>query len=473
MIMAENGTNIPHMFIIGTYFLNDHPLAGHHLSKFIRVEKEQVAYMSIPTKYLAGVAALAIGLLSACAPATQTARTSAPAVPAAGILLFGDSGYLLSYPDKGDYTKVLTQEQYLENERASWLKDKRPPEEYEPRPFAVSPETGGVMAASGLQAVSTAITNFCLEQEPCDFGLMLGDNVYPNGLSFGADGFDDASRMRDLYTLPFGRLVEEQDSYVTYVTLGNHDWKTSRASGMAQIDFFRNAKGYYIDGPFYSVKPPAGKGEIELFIVDTSMLLSTVTVFQDSLNDDGSEVVSDEVEVPDWFVEPLTDAERGMATWLEQALKASTARWKIVVAHHPIWSSSGSKFEQARALRQLILPAMCRYADAYIVGHDHTLEVHTDDCRETLGKSDVEPLVQIVSGAASKQRPVNTKFMRQQDLKYPEHKTLFAKGLVWGFAYLDINGDEAKVTILSVPDDGSSDISVEYEYRFARRSTVH
>ena len=52
-----------------------------------------------------------------------------------------------------------------------------------------------------------------------------------------------------------------------------------------------------------------------------------------------------------------------MAQWLEAALRESTARWKIVIGHHPIWSSAGSKFQQARMLRRLILPALCRYAD--------------------------------------------------------------------------------------------------------------
>jgi hypothetical protein len=80
-----------------------------------------------------------------------------------------------------------------------------------------------------------------------------------------------------------------------------------------------------------------------------------------------------------------------MASWLEEALRTSTARWKFVVGHHPIWSSSGSKFEQGRALREMILPAMCRYADAYLVGHDHTLEIHTVHDRQHTVLTDVEP----------------------------------------------------------------------------------
>jgi hypothetical protein len=169
----------------------------------------------------------------------------------------------------------------------------------------------------------------------------------------------------------------------------------------------------------------------------------------------------------------MTDEERNMSAWLEDALKTSTAKWKFVIAHHPIWSSSGSKFEQARVLRELLLPPMCRYADAYIVGHDHTLEIHTDDCTAALGQATGKPLVQIVSGAAAKQRPIHTSFMWHQERKYPEHKTIWAAGLLWGFAHMQLEGDNAKVSILSVPDDGSADISTDFEYEFGRRSHLN
>jgi tartrate-resistant acid phosphatase type 5 len=159
-----------------------------------------------------------------------------------------------------------------------------------------------------------------------------------------------------------------------------------------------------------------------------------------------------------------------MSLWLEAKLKQSNAKWKIVIAHHPIWSSSGSKFEQGRSLRKLIMPAMCRYADAYIVGHEHTMEIHEDNCEATMGEAMDPPLVQIVSGAASKQRPLNTNFMRQQEAKYPGHKTIWAEGLLWGFAHMTVEGDTASVTLLSVPDDGGSEHTVDFEYQFERRS---
>ena len=405
--------------------------------------------------------------LTACSGSNQSDVAASKSV---GILIFGDSGYHLDYPDQDDYDDLFTQEGFEQDEWDDWTEDKRPMDEFEARPTSISPVTGKTVPASGLAAISKAMKHFCAELATCDFGMMLGDNIYPSGATLGTDGFDDADRFRDMFTDPLGDLVKEPDSYRTYATLGNHDWETSREGGFAQIEFLQQAEEFYIDGPYYTVKPPAGNGDIELFIVDTSMILASTTVYEDTLNDDGSESTTDAVDEPDYNVGLLTEADKAQPQWLDDALKASTAKWNIVVAHHPIWSSSGSKYEQAKVLRELLLPAMCRYADAVIVGHDHTLEIHTDDCSVALGEATAEPLVQIVSGAAAKQRPTHTTFMQHQDAKYPEHKTIMAEGLLWGFSHMTIDGDDAVVTMMRIPDDGSSDITTSFVYEFSRRS---
>jgi hypothetical protein len=420
--------------------------------------------------------ALCLAMLAAAACGRQTNSVDDPAAAAdaqelsVGILLFGDSGYHLDYPDQDDFDELFSEEEFQQSEWDDWVEDKRPQDQFEARPISVSPVTGKTVPATGMHAIALAMKNYCRDTRTCDFGALLGDNIYPSGATFGADGKDDIQRFRDMFTVPFGKLVADPSTYLTYVALGNHDWETSRQAGFAQIAFLEKEPGFYMDGPYYTVKPPAGKGDIELFVIDTSMILASVPVFADSLNDDGSEVTTSEVEPVDYHVEPLTDAERAMPQWLENALRESTARWKFVVAHHPIWSSSGSKFEQARVLRQLLLPAMCRYADGYLVGHDHTLEIHTDSCEATLGEPTEKPLVQIVSGAAAKQRPIHTTFMQKQDEKYPEHETLWAEGLLWGFAHLQVEGDSATVRLLSIPDDGSSVIAEDFAYSFERRS---
>ena len=58
------------------------------------------------------------------------------------------------------------------------------------------------------------------------------------------------------------------------------------------------------------------------------------------------------------------------------------------------------------------------------------------------------PLPQIVSGAAAKQRPVNSWFMAHQARNNPELTTTYAKGLIWGYVHLTLGrgpGDGARV----------------------------
>ena len=252
--------------------------------------------------------------------------------------------------------------------------------------------------------------------------------------------------------------------------MGNHDWKTSRAGALAQVAYLSTTVPFYMDGVAYRVQPPAAQGEVELFVIDTTVMLAGQTVYEDSLADDARELRPSRREDPDPWVAPRTRTERDMAAWLERSLAESDARWKIVIGHHPLWSSAGSKYEQARVLRRLILPALCRHADVYLAGHDHTLELHYDDCSRALPGAAVQPLPAVVSGAASKQGALNTAFMRHQLARYPQLSTAWARGLVWGFAHLTLSGEEATLRFIETPDDASGAVQPIHTARFTRRS---
>jgi tartrate-resistant acid phosphatase type 5 len=299
---------------------------------------------------------------------------------------------------------------------------------------------------------------------------MLGDNIYPKGATLGADGDDDATRFEKIFREPFAGYADLGADFRIYAALGNHDWKTSRAGAMAQVDYLSRTPPFYMDGIVYRVRPAAAQGAVELFVIDTTVLLAGQMVYEDALADDASELRPTRREESDRWVTPKTRAERDMAAWLERSLAASDARWKIVIGHHPLWSSAGSKYEQARVLRRLILPALCRYADAYLAGHDHTLELHYDDCSEALPRAKVPPLPAIVSGAAAKQRGLNSAFMRHQRGRYSELTTEWARGMVWGFAHLTLRGDEATLRFVTTPDDSSATADLAYTASFKRRS---
>ena len=60
----------------------------------------------------------------------------------------------------------------------------------------------------------------------------------------------------------------------------------------------------------------------------------------------------------------------------------------------------------------------------------------------------------VVSGSASKMRPTNTAFIRRQLEVHPELRTLYAKGLVWGFAHLTFDHSEMRVEISRMVAEG-------------------
>jgi acid phosphatase len=59
--------------------------------------------------------------------------------------------------------------------------------------------------------------------------------------------------------------------------------------------------------------------------------------------------------------------------WFESALKSSVAPWKIVIAHHPVYS--GGEHGDTPYIIENILPLLEKYkVQAYFNGHDHDLQ---------------------------------------------------------------------------------------------------
>jgi len=415
---------------------------------------------------LAAVLGAFLCTLLGCAAPKTGAEDKGSAMAPVDILVFGDSGYDYDWLKAEDHEFPLDFRAYLIEQVDDWIEDKRPPADFALGPFHYVTQTGGWVDASGLWPVASAMRSWCAQPDRCEFGVLAGDNIYPSGATLGADGRDDAQRFDDLLYLPYIGMQQDNPDFSIYAVLGNHDWETSRGGALAEIEWMQSSRLYHLDGLYYRAMPAP---DVELFAFDSTVLLAGHTVYKEGFSDDGRPVVTGVIEPPEPGAVPEGD-ERNIAQWLEASLRSSTARWKIVLAHHPIWSSSSGKYEQAKVLREAILPALCRYADVFLVGHEHTLEVHTDDCRTVLGKPDPQPLVQLVSGAAAKQRPLHTSFMAYQDKAYPEKKTYYTKGLVWGFATLRLESDSGEITILTIPNSGSGETSVDYTFQFTRRS---
>lgn len=318
---------------------------------------------------------------------------------------------------------------------------------------------------SGLPVMGPLLTNYC-KANTCDFAVMLGDNIYPDGVE-GIDAEDDQKRFEDVFITPFAPLLEHDPDFRIFPTLGNHDWRGKRQGAQAQVEFLKTTPPFQMGGLFYSVKPEGTNGLVEVFVIDTEMLLSTAIVYEPNLDDNGSEARdTGEIDNVGKHVGALNEAEENQLGWLKEALAASTAEWKIVTGHHPLWSSGSTKFEQAHALKEILLPVLCGNADAYFAGHEHTLEVHADTCETVIAEGEATPLLQVVSGAFSKSRPLHPGFMTYQAATYPQLKTALVKGKIpegaehqykqtWGFAHVSLLGDKATIRIISQIEDTS------------------
>lgn len=155
-------------------------------------------------------------------------------------------------------------------------------------------------------------------QNPVDFVILGGDNIYPDG---------DLAKVETHFNQPYAALLRAGVPF--HAVLGNHDIRTG--NGDPQVAY----KPFGMKGRWYTLQ----KGPIEFFMLDTN----TNTPWQ--------------------FQMP----------WLKNALAKSTAPWKVVVGHHPIYSA-GLYGDDTGAISRLT-PLFAKYGvRLYLNGHEHNYE---------------------------------------------------------------------------------------------------
>jgi tartrate-resistant acid phosphatase type 5 len=177
------------------------------------------------------------------------------------------------------------------------------------------------------------------------FVLAVGDNFYEDGVASVEDRQWQSS-FEKVYTAPSLQVP-------WYAVLGNHDY---HLSADAQIAYSKASKRWNMPARYYQrTEQIDAATAADFFFIDTMPM----AVFDD-----------DEVQF-DKNV-PRHDVPNQMA-WLESSLAASTAPWKIVVGHHPVYS--GGIHGDTPFLVEHVLPLLQKHGvQAYINGHDHDLQ---------------------------------------------------------------------------------------------------
>lgn len=203
----------------------------------------------------------------------------------------------------------------------------------DPQPDALPPGKGvGVVllgdAGTGDKEqykVGASMAKYC-EKNDCDFGLLLGDNIYEFGVRTPQD-----SQFKTKFEKPYADL-----KFPFYVALGNHD---AYGCWICQVQYKSPTDKWIMPAQYYSFK----KGDVEFFGLDTTW---------------------------GFFRKGVTPQH----TWLENSLKASTAKWKIVFGHHPVYSSGYHGGDGQ--MQKYLLPMLKKYdVDFYVAGHDHHKEL--------------------------------------------------------------------------------------------------
>ncbi|RHN42336.1 putative Acid phosphatase [Medicago truncatula] len=180
-----------------------------------------------------------------------------------------------------------------------------------------------------------------------EFVVSTGDNFYDDGLK----GVDDPAFYEsfvDIYTAPSLQQI-------WYNVLGNHDYRGDVEAQLSPI--LRQKDNRWVCLRSFILDTD----NVEFFFVDTTPFV------EEYFTDPGKHTY-------DWKgVLPLESYRAELLKEVDSALVQSTAKWKIVVAHHPI--KSAGPHGNTQELEEQLLPILkSNNVDAYINGHDHCLE---------------------------------------------------------------------------------------------------
>ena len=217
--------------------------------------------------------------------------------------------------------------------------------------FAALGGTGD--ASQGQRDVAAALEVKCAA-DGCDFIQLLGDNIYPSGVSSTSD-----EQWQEKFEIPYAGI-----DLSFFAVLGNHDYGGDGAGyefgkGQHQVDYTAFSGKWRMPAAHYH----RTTGQVEFFALDTNLQMYSMDAGQ------------------------RTD----VAGWLA----ASTASWRIAVGHHPYLSNgphgnAGSydglpfvPITNGAGVKSFLDDIVCGRVDLYLSAHDLSLQWLEPTCSGT------------------------------------------------------------------------------------------
>jgi hypothetical protein len=178
-----------------------------------------------------------------------------------------------------------------------------------------------------------------------NFILSMGDNFYPDGVISTTDPQWNKS-FEDIYT-------NYSLNIPWYTAFGNHDY---RGNIQAQLDYSKVSRRWRTTERYYSFEksiPNSSEKAIFIFI-DTNPFDETLSRKSHS-----------DLEKQD---------KTAQLAWLENTLSKTTATWKIIIGHHPLYTT-GVRRDKMLDVRNVFLPIFEKHkVNVYFAGHEHDLQ---------------------------------------------------------------------------------------------------
>ncbi len=206
---------------------------------------------------------------------------------------------------------------------------------------------------------------------PLHLGITVGDNFYEHGVRS-----TDDRKWSERWEAPYAGLGIQ-----FFPTLGNHDYY---GSVQAQLDYQSPSNTWRFPARQYRFRT----GPAEFFALDTM------------------------------------DENPAQIRWFADAFSRSTARWKVVYGHHPVYSAG--KHGGSAYLEQELLPLIRGRAALYVAGHDHDMQ--------HLKPVDGTHFIVSGGGGAKLRKP------------RPDPRSLFGAG-VYGFSVLELRPNHIEVSM--------------------------
>jgi hypothetical protein len=234
------------------------------------------------------------------------------------------------------------------------------------------------------------------------FVITLGDNFYPRGVPSTHD-IQWSTKFEAMYDLP-------NLSVPFYPSLGNHDHRDGNARH--QVEYSKKSDKWRMPDYCYTFSKSIDEhSSVQFFALNTHVIVTK--------------------EYGGYDLQQME--------WLAAELRASTATWKIVYGHHPVFSYG--KHGDQKQMIKLVKPLLEKYeVDVFIAGHDHD--------RQFLGP--VSGVAHIVCGTGAKSR----------DTRYGK-KTVFAETNL-GFTWFRVSATELHLQFIN------GDGEIEYAHTLSK-----